>query len=172
MKIIETIIFIAILVVMGIVIITAMSSPSKQISSSSTEATFPEPTNYVVNPENILKQETVDKLNTELASFDGKAQIAVLVIKSTKPLEIEEYGIKLADDWKVGYKDKDNGAIIILATEDRKVRIEIGKGLEGDLPDAITGRIIDEAMIPSSKTSDWDTAVINAVNALKLKLNK
>ena len=135
-------------------------------------AFYPEPTNYVVDAAGALSQATIDSLNAELKTFDGKAQIAVAVVKTTAPFTIEEYGIKLAEKWKVGYQGKDNGIIIILATEDRKVRIEVGKGLEGDIPDAVAGRIIDEAMIPSLKISNWDAAIVYGVQALKIKLTK
>jgi uncharacterized membrane protein YgcG len=67
---------------------------------------------------------------------------------------------------------KDNGAIIILATKDRKVRIEVGHGLEGDITDSQAGQILDNYMIPSLKNNDWDTAVINGVHALEKQLTK
>ena len=139
---------------------------------SSEQNNFPEATNYVVDTSGKLKQSTIDYLNNDLKNFDGIAQIAVAVVNSTSPLTIEEYGIKLAEKWKVGYQGKDNGAIIILAIQDRKVRIEVGKGLEGDIPDAVAGRIIDESMIPSLKNSDLDAAIVNGVEAIKIRLTK
>lgn len=133
---------------------------------------YPEATGYVVDTTRELNPETVYNLNKRLENFDGTAQIAVAVINTTYPLSIEEYGIKLSEKWKVGYSGKDNGAIIILAIEDRNVRIEIGKGLEGILPDSVVGRILDEEMVPSLKNNDWDTAIIKGVTALQAKLSK
>lgn len=162
------------LVLLGNAIFKSPDSSTQvtQVSTQKAEAFFPEPTNYVVDSANALDPKTVETLNAQLEKFDGRAQIAVAVVKTTKPLTIEQYGIKLAEKWKVGYKGKDNGAIIILATEDRKVRIEIGYGLEGQIPDAVAGRILDESMIPSLKNNDWNAAVVNGVNALQERLVK
>lgn len=156
------------LLLVAIVLVGAGCESQLQTS----EVTFPEPTNYVVNSNGALKRELVDLLNGDLKGFDGRAQIAVLVLDSTAPLTIEEYGIKLAEKWKVGYQGKDNGAIIIIATKDRKVRIEVGKGLEGDITDAKAGRILDEQMVPYLKQNNWDAAVATGVEALKKELTK
>lgn len=150
----------------GIFLLTS-DVPDGQIGEGASTVSLPEATNYVVNDNGVLKQETVDELNKELKELDSKAQIAVLVLDSTAPYTIEEYGIKLADKWKVGYAGLDNGAIIILATKDRKVRIEVGKGLEGIIPDAAAGRIIDEYMMPPLKDGNYDNAIINAVMTIK-----
>ncbi len=140
---------------------------------------LPEPTNYVVDQgrgtgltPGILSQATVDALNADLKTFDGKAQIAVAIVETTQPESIEGYGIRLADKWKVGYKGKDNGVIIILAVKDRKVRIEVGRGLEEVVPDAVAGRIIRDVMTPSLKKGDWDTAIKDGVTALKIQVTK
>jgi uncharacterized protein len=119
-----------------------------------------------------MSPDVVANLNFELSKFDGTAQIAVLVIDSTFPQTIEEYSINLAEEWKVGYNGEDNGVIIVLATEDRKVRIEVGKGLEGTIPDAVAGRIMDEYMVPDLKNNDWDSAITKGVRALETRLTK
>ena len=77
-------------------------------------------------------------------AFEAKkgSQIAVLIVPSTQPEEIEQYGIRAAEAWKLGRKGVDDGAILIVAKNDRRVRIEVGYGLEGALPDAIASRII------------------------------
>ena len=153
-------------------VISTMIGTGGVTPSQQQEAFFPEPTNYVVDAAGALSQITVDSLNADLKAFGGRAQIAVAIIETTAPLTIGEYGIRLAEKWKVGYAGKDNGAIIILAVEDRKVRIEVGKGLEGNIPDAVTGRIIDEAMFPHLKNSDWNAAIVGGVQAIKGKLTK
>jgi uncharacterized protein len=165
-------IIIGIVVILSIITGIIMLSSDNQKIDTHLQAFFPEPSNYVVDPFGILQTTTVNSLNQSLRDFDGKAQIAVAIVKTTKPYSIEEYGIRLAENWKVGYQGKDNGVILILAYEDRKVRIEVGKGIEGDIPDAVAGRIIDESMIPSLKNNDWDTAVNNGVEAIKNKLTK
>jgi uncharacterized protein len=166
-----TTIAIIFVVIIGAIILINSAGVSPQISSTST-VSIPEASNYVVDTTGTLKQETVDKLNTDLKNFDGKAQIAVLVVNSTEPDSIEQYGIRVADAWKVGYAGKDNGAIVILAIEDRNVRIEVGQGLEGIITDADAGRILRNVMVPLLKTGDWDGAILAGVYELKNQLNK
>lgn len=133
------------------------------------EVSILEPTNYVVDDAGVLKKETIDSLNTQLKDFE-KGEIAVLLVKTTWPLDIEQYGIAVGEKWKVGHEGKDDGVILILATKDRKARIEVGRGAEGSIPDAVAGRILDEAVIPSLKNNDWDSGVINGVKAIQEKL--
>jgi uncharacterized protein len=139
--------------------------PSTPISVVQTqEAYYPEPTNYAVDTAGVLTTGELEILNQMLKDADtDKHQFAVVIIKSTAPLSIEEYGIKIAEKWKVGYKGLDNGLIVIVATEDRKVRLEVGKGLEGDINDAKAGRLIDEQMIPSLKEGKWFDAISNVL---------
>ncbi|MCP6727368.1 MAG: TPM domain-containing protein [Patescibacteria group bacterium] len=123
---------------------------------------LPEPTNYAVDAAGVLTTEQLNNLNELLKSYsEGYGQeIAIVIVKSTKPLEMEQYSIKLAEKWKVGNAKLDNGAIIVLATEDREVRLEIGYGLEENIPDSKAGRIIDDKMIPYLKSADWYNAVL------------
>lgn len=172
---ITNIVVVIVLVLITIFTIFSLATTTrveKSINDAASIIALPEATNYVVNDNGVLSQETVDELNKDLANFDGRAQIAVLVLDSTSPYTIEEYGIKLAEKWKVGYSGVDNGAIIILATVDKKVRIEVGKGLEGDIPDAAAGRVIDEYMIPALKEKNFDNAIKNGVMGLKNLLKK
>lgn len=130
---------------------------------------YPEPTNYAVDITGEIHPRDLEKLNTKLKGLDnGKYQFGVAVVKTTYPLTIEQYGIRLAEKWKVGKAGLDNGAIIILATQDRKVRIEVGYGLEGNIPDAVAGRVIDVSMIPFLKSSDWFGALNSGIEALSV----
>ncbi len=79
------------------------------------------------------------------------SQIAVLIVPTTQPETIEQYGIRVGDQWKLGRKGVDDGAILIVAKEDRRMRIEVGYGLEGALSDAICKRIISETITPAFK---------------------
>ncbi len=103
----------------------------------------------------------VARIEAKLAELEAKkgSQLAVLIVPTTQPEEIEQYGIRVADVWKIGRKDVDDGAILIVAKDDRRVRIEVGKGLEGALPDAIANRIIDETITPHFKQGDYDGGV-------------
>jgi len=110
----------------------------------------------------------VARIEAKLAAFEAKkgSQIAVLIVPSTQPEEIEQYGIRVAEAWKLGRKGVDDGAILIVAKNDRRVRIEVGYGLEGALPDAIASRIIAETVTPHFKLGDYDGGVEAGVNQM------
>jgi uncharacterized protein len=103
----------------------------------------------------------VSRIEAKLAAFEAKkgSQLAVLVVPTTQPEEIEQYGIRVADAWKLGRKGVDDGAILIVAKNDRRVRIEVGYGLEGAMPDAIASRIVAETVTPHFKLGDYDGGV-------------
>lgn len=104
-----------------------------------------------------LTREQQAQLEGQLASLerDKGAQIAVLLLPTTQPESIEQYGIRLAEAWKIGRKGVDDGVIVIVAKNDRAVRIEVGYGLEGALPDAVAKRIIEERLVPRFKAGDY-----------------
>ena len=108
------------------------------------------------------------RLEAQLAAIDrsGRAQIAVLLLPTTQPEPIEAFGIRLAEAWKIGHKGADNGLIVIVAKDDRKMRIEVGYGLEGSIPDAIAKRIIAERMAPAFRQGDFFGGLRAAVEAL------
>ncbi|MCX7165933.1 MAG: TPM domain-containing protein [Rhodocyclales bacterium] len=112
------------------------------------------------------------RLEAQLAAIDrtGRAQIAVLLVPTTQPEAIEQFGIRLAEAWKIGHKGADNGLIIIVAKDDRKMRIEVGYGLEGPIPDAIAKRIISERMAPLFKQGNFFAGIADAVTALEATL--
>jgi uncharacterized protein len=96
-------------------------------------------------------------LEQTLASFEQSkgSQIAVLMLPSTKPEEIEQYGIRVADQWKLGRKGVDDGLILIIAKDDHRARIEVGRGLEGVVPDVIASRVIREIIGPQFIAGDY-----------------
>ena len=99
----------------------------------------------------------IQQLENRLAQFETKkgAQIAVLLIPTTEPETIEQYGIRVADAWKLGRKGIDDGALLLIAKDDRTLRIEVGYGLEGVLPDAVAKRIIAETITPPFKRGNF-----------------
>ena len=109
------------------------------------------------------------RLEAQLAAIDrsGRAQIAVLLLPTTQPEAIEQFGIRLAEAWKIGHKGVDNGVIVIVAKNDRKMRIEVGYGLEGPIPDAIAKRIVAERMAPAFKQGDFFGGLRAAVEGLE-----
>jgi uncharacterized protein len=115
----------------------------------------------VIDLTGILSGSAVNRLETQLAALEAHkgSQIVVLIVPTTHPEEIEQYGIRVADQWKLGRKGIDDGAILLVAKDDRRVRIEVGYGLEGALPDAIANRIVDETIAPHFKLGDYDGGV-------------
>jgi len=103
----------------------------------------------------------------EAVERDRGAQIAVLLLPTTQPETIEQFSIRLAEAWKIGHKGADNGIIIIVAKNDRKMRIEVGYGLEGAIPDAVAKRIVAERMAPRFKQGDFAGGLIDAAEAIE-----
>ncbi len=104
-----------------------------------------------------LSIEQTSALEKKLAEFERRkgSQIAVLMLPTTQPEDIAEYGIKVADLWQVGRNSVDDGIILIIAKDDRKLRLEVGYGLEGVVPDAVAKRIIAETITPFFKKDDY-----------------
>ena len=96
-------------------------------------------------------------LEQELADFEARkgAQIAVLVVPTTEPEAIEQYSIRVVDAWKLGREKPDDGALLLVAMQDRALRIEVGRGLEGALTDLVSNRIIDETITPRFREGDF-----------------
>jgi uncharacterized protein len=97
-----------------------------------------------------LTAEQQSALEEKLAAFEARkgSQVAALIVPTTKPEEIEQYSIRVVDQWKLGRKKVDDGALLIIAKNDRAMRIEVGYGLEGVLTDATSKRIISETITP------------------------
>lgn len=104
-----------------------------------------------------LTRDQQTQLESQLASLerDKGAQLAVLLLATTQPESIEQFGIRLAEAWKIGRKGADDGILVIVARNDRAVRIEVGYGLEGAIPDAIAKRIIEERITPRFREGDF-----------------
>jgi uncharacterized protein len=115
----------------------------------------------------------VNRIEGKLANLEAKkgSQIAVLIVPTTQPEEIEQFSIRVEDAWKLGRKGVDDGAYLIVAKGDRRVRIEVGYGLEGALPDAIANRIIDEIITPRFKSGDFDGGVEAGVDQMIAVVN-
>lgn len=115
-----------------------------------------------------LKQETIDKLEKRLEAYEDSTsnQIAVLIISSLDGETIEEYSLRVAEKWKLGQKDKDNGVLLLVAVDDHKMRIEVGTGLEGVLTDALSSRIIRNEMAPNFRRADFDSGVTAGIDGI------
>ena len=112
-----------------------------------------------------LTQAQATALEQQLAQFEARkgSQIAVLIVPTTKPETIEQYGIRVAEQWKLGRKGVDDGVLLLIAKDDRELRIEVGYGLEGALPDAIAKRIIAETIVPRFKDGDFHGGIVAGV---------
>lgn len=110
----------------------------------------------------------VETLENKLAAFEAKkgSQIAVLIVATTQPSDIAEFGIEVADLWRIGRKGVDDGLIMIVAKDDRKMRLEVGYGLEGVIPDAVAKRIIAETMTPLFKSGDYFSGINAGVDQI------
>jgi len=150
-----------------IILLIIFSGLVDNVSPVNSEVFFPEPTNYVVDATATLKPETITSLNAMLKEYSNKAELAVVITPSLGGLSLEEYCIKLSEKWKGGkHYDKD-GLILFIAKEYCKVRIKVGKGLEGDIPDAVAGRILDNVIVPALKAGDWDKAIKDGITAIQ-----
>ncbi|HEY0338755.1 MAG TPA: YgcG family protein [Burkholderiales bacterium] len=115
-----------------------------------------------------LTQEQRKTLEDRLAAFESSkgSQLAVLLVPTTQPEPIEQFGIRVGEQWKIGRKGVDDGAILIAAMKDRAVRIEVGYGLEGVLPDAVAKRIVEEYIVPRFKQGDFYGGIDAAVTRM------
>ena len=104
-----------------------------------------------------LTADQTQALEQSLQAFEARkgSQIAVLIVPSTEPETIEQYGLRVAEQWKIGRKSVDDGAILIVAKNERALRIEVGYGLEGVLNDATSKRIISEIIVPRFQQGDY-----------------
>lgn len=109
-----------------------------------------------------------ESLNTALRAFEARkgSQVAVLIVPTTQPESIEQFGIRVADQWKLGRKKVDDGAILIIAKDDRTLRIEVGYGLEGALTDAASKRIISDFIVPRLRQGDLFAAIKEGVDRM------
>lgn len=107
-------------------------------------------------------------LESELAALERRkgSQIAVLIVPTTQPEDIAQYAIRVFDQWKLGRKSVDDGALLIVAKDDRRMRIEVGRGLEGAIPDAATARILRDYVKPKFRNDDFYGGIHDATAAL------
>lgn len=140
------------------------------VEPNSTEIIVPELTGRAVilsQASNISEQEKF-KITTALEELEAKSNVEmiVLIVDSIEPFAIEEYSMKVAEEWKIGKEKEDNGIILVVAVKDRKTRIEVGYGMEGVVTDAMSKRIISDYMIPRFKENRWTDGVIEAIGRI------
>ena len=122
----------------------------------------------VVDTVGLLQPDERARLEAKLKAFEERkgSQVAVLLVATTQPEEIEQYSIRVADAWKTGRAKVDDGAILIIARDDRKMRVEVGRGLEGALTDLVSSRIIQETLRPAFKAGEFGAGIEAGVDRM------
>src|SRR5580704_5845370 len=136
--------------------------------AASADVAVPPLSGRVVDQTGTLSSSDISSLTQTLKAFEARkgSQIAVLIVPTTQPEEIEQYSIRVAEAWKIGRKKIDDGAILLVAKNDRKLRIEVGYGLEGALTDVTSKRIIDEIITPKFRSGDFAGGISDGVDRI------
>ncbi len=147
--------FFALLLLLAVPAVSALEVPKK-------------PQGYVNDWANLLSPSTRTKLEDRLRAFEEKTgnQVVVVIFPSLEGQSLEDFSIRLAEAWKIGQKGKDNGVIFLIFWKDRKMRIEVGYGLEGVLPDIVAGQIIRDVVAPYFQKGDARGGINAGVNAI------
>ena len=137
-------------------------------SSAANGREIPNYQGYVNDFANMISPEMEDKLERALQSFElsDSTQVAILTLDSLEGDSLEDFSIRTVEKWKIGQKNKDNGILLLVFKNDRKIRIEVGRGLEGVLTDLLAGRIIDGIISPSFKEARFDEGFARGIVAI------
>ncbi len=123
---------------------------------------------YVNDYAGMISAESEARLSQVLRDFDGSdsTQVAILTIDTLDGDPLEDFSIRVVDSWKVGQKGRDNGVLLLVVKNDRKIRLEVGRGLEGVLTDLLSGRIIDQVIAPQFRAGHLDQGFESGVGAI------
>ncbi len=138
------------------------------IKNVQAEQPIPEFKSRVVDLTNTLTPTQKQLLEEQLKQLEKTkgSQLAVLIVPTTTPETIEQYAIRVVEKWQLGRKEVDDGVLLLIAKNDRKLRIEVGYGLEGVIPDAIAKRVISEIITPYFKVGDFYGGIVAGVHQL------
>jgi len=141
-------------------------------AAPATAVDVPYLTGRVVDNAEILKSATRERITATAKAHEDKStdQIAVLTIPTLDGESVEEFANRVFAAWKLGQKGKDNGVLVVVAPQDRRMRIEVGYGLEGTLTDVAASRIIRNVMTPAFKNGDFDRGIEEGVKAIVAQL--
>lgn len=136
------------------------------LASPASAQKFPELTSRVVDNANIIDIPAEAEIDRKLADLETKTtkQLVVVTVPSLEGYDIADYGYRLGRHWGIGQEKKNNGALLIVAPNERKVRIEVGYGLEGELTDAITSLVIQNAILPRFRANDYPGGIERGVD--------
>jgi uncharacterized protein len=137
-------------------------------SLAAAQQPVPPLTGHVVDTTGTLAPEALASLDAKLAAFEARkgSQIAVLLVRTTAPEAIEEFALRVAEQWRIGRGGVDDGIVLLVAVDDRRMRFEVGYGLEGAVPDALARRIIAETIAPRFYEEDFAGGLDAGLDAL------
>lgn len=152
----------------GFVLLVLASSWALPIQPASAAPKFPALSGRVVDEANILSPATEEELSAQSAALEAKtgAQFVVVTLASLQDYPIEDFGYQLGRAWGIGAKGKDDGILLIIAPNDRKVRVEVGYGLEGVITDAFSNLVLQRQVLPRFRTGDFEGGVKGGAQAL------
>lgn len=155
--------------ILAVALVVAGSAGAATPLAALAPPTFSQP---LVDAAGVVPDDAERQVIAELTDYQARSgnQIAVAVVDTTGSQSIEDFSIDLARSWGVGQKDKDSGVLVVIATGDRKLRIEVGRGLEGQLTDLQAGRIIRERLVPLLERNDITAAVVQGTRAIRTAL--
>lgn len=153
----------------GLLVLLLVAAPALAQS----KIAFPPLTGRVVDQANLLDPATEQALTAKLAALEAATsdQLVVVTVDSLQDQEIEDYGYQLGRAWGIGQKENDNGALLIVAPNERKVRVEVGYGLEPILTDAFSSQLIRNDILPAFREGDYQAGVVKGVDALIAQLS-
>lgn len=133
----------------------------------------PELSGRVIDQTGTLSSSDVQALSEKLKTLEDEtgAQVVILMVGSTAPEDIAAYSWRVASDWKLGRQDIGDGSLIVVAKDERRIRIEVARKLEGAIPDIMAGRIIDETMQPHFQANDYAGGLDQAIDQLSLLIH-
>ncbi|MGA8900493.1 TPM domain-containing protein [Bradyrhizobium sp.] len=136
--------------------------------AAAADVAVPQLSGRVVDQTGTLSASDAAALTQRLKDLETRkgSQVAVLIVPTTQPETIEQFSIRVAEAWKIGRKKIDDGALLVVAKDDHKLRIEVGYGLEGPLTDVTSRRIIDEIIVPRFKTGDFTGGISAGVDRI------
>jgi len=138
------------------------------LSAAIAEVKFPSPSGFVNDYAKVLSAQQKRELDSVVAGLKKKtgAELAIAIVKSVAPLDSKLYAVKLFEKWGIGEKGKDNGVLLLLAMEEKRVEVEVGYGLEGLLTDAMAGRILDTYAVPNFKKGEFGVGIVETARAI------
>jgi uncharacterized protein len=136
--------------------------------SAAAAQTFPKPVGRINDFAGVLDPAAEQEMDTLLATLenDTASEVAVVTVDSLDQIPVEEYANKLFNEWGIGQRGKDNGVLVLVAPSVREMRIEVGYGLEGVLPDGLTGSIIREQFVPAFRDGNYQSGIVSGVRRI------